>query len=200
MTAWTPRCVRLASAKAEEIVALLKGALEQHEVQRVQARVRRHRQGAAAPAPDPSAQAPMLVDTAGGEGNASGRELASELGIDLSDDDEVMGSSSSSGDSEPSSSSGEDEDAGLASGVGRKTGAPGKKAVDVPQILAKGWFISLWKNNSISVRQVSFTLHTVTIPSSQLQVAELPPSKCHARPPLRRLLQQIRHQHGLGAR
>jgi hypothetical protein len=45
------RCVRLASARAEEVVASLKLALDQHYVARVQARVRRHRESAAASAP-----------------------------------------------------------------------------------------------------------------------------------------------------
>jgi hypothetical protein len=37
------RCIRLASARVEEVVAQLKQALQQHEVDRVTARVRRHR-------------------------------------------------------------------------------------------------------------------------------------------------------------
>lgn len=163
-----PRCVRLASAKAEEIVALLKGALEQHEVQRVQARVRRHRQqGAAVPAPGPSALAAtaMLVDTAGGEETASGRELAAELGIDLSDDDEVMASSSSSGeDSEPSSSSGgedDEEDAGAATGAGHKSGLP--KTGGSPQLLARGACFTLGRNTNVPARQI--LIKVVTIPS-----------------------------------
>eukprot|EP00798_Chlamydomonas_sp_ICE-L_P023908 gene23908-9476_t len=40
------RCVRLACTKVEELVSQLKKALEQHEVARVQARVRRHKQDA----------------------------------------------------------------------------------------------------------------------------------------------------------
>ncbi|EFJ39971.1 hypothetical protein VOLCADRAFT_108396 [Volvox carteri f. nagariensis] len=53
------RCVRLAGDKAEQLVADLKAALEQHEVARVQARVRRHQQVVGLP--DPAARHVMVL-------------------------------------------------------------------------------------------------------------------------------------------
>ena len=71
------------------MVGLLKSALEQHEVQRVQARVRRHRmnteQTQAAPK---SSTIPAVVEA------QSGCDLASELGINLFEDEEMESSSS----------------------------------------------------------------------------------------------------------
>ena len=79
------RCIRLASTKAEEVVAFLKAALEQHEVSRVQARVRRHRE-----APPPANQGPSSCDVIMSEvakaaelGTKSCHSLVAELGIDL---------------------------------------------------------------------------------------------------------------------
>ncbi|GLI69262.1 hypothetical protein VaNZ11_013844, partial [Volvox africanus] len=57
------RCVRLAADKAELLTKELKAALEQHEVARVQARVRRHQQVVGLP--DPAARHVMILGAGG---------------------------------------------------------------------------------------------------------------------------------------
>lgn len=96
-------------------MGLLKSALEQHEVHRVQARVRRHRMNTeqAQAAPKPST-VPEVIEI------QSGRDLASELGIKLSDDEPMESSSSS----EDESSDGDTKDKGdvvEASSAGKTT-------------------------------------------------------------------------------
>ncbi len=71
------RCVRLASAKAEEQVAVLKAALQQHEVARVQARVRRHRQLADNVKRTDKMQVDLPLSSGGADKNSlTGKQLA----------------------------------------------------------------------------------------------------------------------------
>ncbi|GLC35680.1 hypothetical protein PLESTB_000483100 [Pleodorina starrii] len=98
------RCVRLAGDRAEALVGDLKAALEQHEVARVQARVRRHQQVVGLPdaaarhvmilgAKDPAAGAgagPAPPSAAAGAGGAAAAGKSTpENDDDLAEDDDI---------------------------------------------------------------------------------------------------------------
>ena len=88
------------------MIASLKSALEQHEVARVQARVRRHRDGVATA---PSAVAPGPVDSVmaiADAGSTLGRDIGAELGLGLLED--MESSSSADGEVHDASVGGED--------------------------------------------------------------------------------------------
>ncbi|GAX79778.1 hypothetical protein CEUSTIGMA_g7218.t1 [Chlamydomonas eustigma] len=82
------RCVRLASARADEVVALLKSALDQHEVARVQARVRRHRESAANTSPAvQQEETGIFTGATSVRDDLALQELREELGLAESEDE-----------------------------------------------------------------------------------------------------------------
>ena len=126
------------------MVGLLKSALEQHEVQRVQARVRRHRVNAE--------QSPAQPLTAAGERSDHG-VLAAKLGIRLSEDEPMECGSSSE------SLSSDDKDEGEAATTmesdSQKPGAQPMKGgvVIISQCLTYGISIARRKSDSFDSLQ-----------------------------------------------
>ncbi|GIL51695.1 hypothetical protein Vafri_7633, partial [Volvox africanus] len=89
------RCVRLAADKVELLTKELKAALEQHEVARVQARVRRHQQVVGLP--DPAARHVMILGAK--DPTAGGTTVAAAAGASAAAVAAASGESSPPGDS-----------------------------------------------------------------------------------------------------
>ncbi|GFR41126.1 hypothetical protein Agub_g1774 [Astrephomene gubernaculifera] len=145
------RCVRLAGERAKEVVAALKAALEQHEVARVQARIRRHQPvsgvaaGAAAEggvmvlgAKDPAAGAAAGA-TLGGAALPAVAAAAAVQGGGAGGGDEDMDDDLSDDDEEEEEEQRQADGAGRADGQGGGAGAgPGSRDADMRDAAAAG--------------------------------------------------------------